>query len=229
MYTLVVDHPDFIVIDKSANVSFHSENDTPGLVYTLQQDLNNSELYPLHRLDKVTSGLLLFGKNKSFAQTLGDAFANHQVQKLYLALSTRKPNKKQGWIKGDMQRSRRSSWMLTPSMNNPAITQFSSLSLAPGLRAFWLYPQTGKTHQLRVALRSIGAPILGDTLYGGKANEADRTYLHATALGFSWQGQVFQFKRWPSQGQHFQQYSWADTLAPDTYPWQQWLLTASQV
>ena len=83
-----------------------------------------------------------------------------------------------------MGKARNGSYRLLRTLDNPAITRFwSRLDTSFGERLFLLKPHTGKTHQLRVAMKSLGAPIFGDTRYGG--DEADRTYLHAWALEFN--------------------------------------------
>ena len=92
--------------------------------------------------------MLLFALNPQSASALAQQFAAKTMRKTYLALATDKPSKKQGWIKGDMEKSRRGAWKLMRSMENPAITEFDSHSLEPGLRLFVLHPHTGKTHQL---------------------------------------------------------------------------------
>ena len=74
-------------------------------------------------------------------------------------------------------------------MENPAQTRFTSQSAGSGRRLFVLQPLTGKTHQLRVAMKSIGSPIIGDTLYGG--TPAERLYLHAWRLSFPFRGEVY--------------------------------------
>ena len=94
-----------------------------------------------------------------------------------------------------MQKSRNGCYQLCRSHNNPAITYFTSHTLAPHLRAYVLQPKTGKTHQLRVAMKSLGSPILGDVRYGG--TPAARTYLHAQRLAFDWQGQAKIFELEP--------------------------------
>jgi tRNA pseudouridine32 synthase/23S rRNA pseudouridine746 synthase len=114
-------------------------------------------------------------------------FRERRVAKYYIALSARKPQRKQGSVTGDMVRGRSSSWKLLRSSNKPAVTRFQSYSLAavqPGLRLYLLKPETGRTHQLRVAMKSLGAAILGDPLYGNAAAaaEQERMYLHAAAL-----------------------------------------------
>jgi tRNA pseudouridine32 synthase/23S rRNA pseudouridine746 synthase len=66
-------------------------------------------------------------------------------------------------------------------------------------RLYLVEPKTGKTHQIRVALKSLGCAILGDKRYKGA--DADRCYLHAFSLSFSWQGQVMKFQCEPIEGQ----------------------------
>ena len=119
-----------------------------------------------------------------------------QVKKQYLAISDHKPKKKQGLIQGDMAKGRRGAWLLTRSQENPAITRFTSLSLGEGRRLFFLSPLTGKTHQLRVAMKSLGAPILRDALYGG--SPADRVYLHAWRLSLVYGGEPWRFELAPA-------------------------------
>ncbi|WP_341501229.1 TIGR01621 family pseudouridine synthase [Gallaecimonas sp. GXIMD4217] len=190
MFELLFSHPRFHVIHKTAPMSFHSE-DGPGLFEAIKAELAEP-LWPVHRLDRVTTGLLLVARDAEACAELCALFAEHRVDKCYLALSDRKPGKKQGWVKGDMAKGRRGAWKLLRSTTNPAVTRFDSQSLGPGLRLYRLWPQTGRTHQLRVAMKSLGAPILGDDLYGGSAH--DRVCLHAHALRFRAFGEDFAFQ-----------------------------------
>lgn len=173
----------WLAINKAPGINIHCQDGEPGVVAQLSEQLD-CPLWPVHRLDKVTSGILLLAKNAETAAFLSQQFAEKQVKKLYLARSHGKPKKKQGWVKGDMSKSRNGSWKLLRSHNNPAITRFSSqYDEQHQWRLFFLAPYTGKTHQLRVALKSLATPIDGDQRYGGVA--AERTYLHACALQFS--------------------------------------------
>lgn len=191
---------DFVVVNKPAGLSFHSETG-PGLVVLAEQQLG-TKLYPVHRLDKLTSGLLILARSTRAAAALTELFTTRQIAKFYLALSMQKPLKKQGWVKGDMQPARRGAWRLTTTQSQPAVTYFVSHGYQEWpFRAFLLRPFTGKTHQLRVALKSQAAAILGDTLYGGGA--ADRMYLHAFALAFTYKGESYQFTLLPDSGAQF--------------------------
>jgi tRNA pseudouridine32 synthase/23S rRNA pseudouridine746 synthase len=197
VYSIVDEHADFLVLSKHQGVCIHSEPDQIGLMVQLKIDLGFDNIFPVHRLDKVTSGLLLCAKTPAAASELSQLFQHRKVEKFYLAMSDQKPKKKQGLISGDMQRSRRSSWKLCKTKNNPAITQFFSYSIGAGQRLYLLKPKTGKTHQLRVALKSIAVPIMGDRLYGHPLEMPLGIYLHAFVLSFTYQGKVYRYMNQP--------------------------------
>ncbi|GAB3106731.1 TIGR01621 family pseudouridine synthase [Aestuariicella hydrocarbonica] len=200
-YSLIEHNSDFVIVNKAPGITVQRDCDQPGLLELVADELGLEKLYPVHRLDKMTSGVLLMACQPQANQLLSQCFQSRDAHKYYVAISDRKPKKKQGLIKGDMDKGRRGSWKLLTSHNNPAITQFFSSAMGAGLRAFLLKPHTGKTHQLRVALRSLGAPVLGDTRYGG--SDSDRGYLHALQLSFPWEGQRVTYRALPMQGQHF--------------------------
>jgi len=216
-FKLIDEQPDFVVLDKAAGVSFHSD-DGAGLVVQAAQTLG-CPLYPVHRLDKVTSGLIVLARNSAAAAELTRLFTLHQVEKFYLALSFAKAQKKQGWVKGDMVPSRRGAWKLLNSQQNPAVTYFISKGFENlPFRAYLLKPFSGKTHQIRVALKSVGAVIAGDELYGG--DDADRVYLHAYALSFALHNRYFSYLCEPVQGTLYQQLAQNKAITDWQQPWQ---------
>ena len=216
-FTVVDEQPDFVVLNKAAGVSFHSD-DGAGLVVQAAQQLGYP-LFPVHRLDKVTSGLIVLARSSEAAAKITQLFSTHQVDKFYLALSFARSQKKQGWIKGDMTPARRGAWKLLTSHQNPAVTYFISKGFEQlPFRAYLLKPFTGKTHQIRVALKSVGAVIAGDELYGGQA--ADRVYLHAYALRFKLNNQQFSYLCMPSQGGLYLQLTQQQGVADWQQPWQ---------
>jgi len=221
MYHIVENNPEFVVIYKKPGASFHSESGEPGLFETVKQQEGFRALFPVHRLDKITSGLLVMAKTPEVNRQLTDAFSQRRVQKYYLAISAKKPNKKQGLIKGDMTPARRGAWKLLPTQDNPAITQFFSKSISAGRRLFIVKPHTGKTHQIRVALKSIGAPILGDGLYGDsvQSEACDRCYLHAYSLGFSLGEKNYRFTELPREGEFFSDELFVAAIQEWHKPW----------
>lgn len=192
---IFAEHEDFWIISKPAGWTVQRDSVAPSVLEWLQQATGNKPL-PVHRLDKPTSGLLLVARNDDANRTLSLAFAERSVTKTYLAISDRKPKKKQGWVKGDMAPSRRGQWKLLRTQEKPAITQFSSYLLEAPMRGYVLHPKTGKTHQLRVAMKSLGCPILGDQRYGG--TEAERLYLHAWQLEFRYHDQQYSYRLDPA-------------------------------
>lgn len=221
MYELIDENTDFLVIYKKPNTSFHSDSGEAGLFEYCKQQQGLSELYPVHRLDKVTSGLLVMAKTAAANVLLTAAFRARRVEKYYLALSAKKPTKKQGLIKGDMAAARRGAFRLLAMQENPAVTQFFSKSIAPGRRLFMIKPHTGKTHQIRVALKSIGAPIMGDLLYADAASNSaiDRTYLHAYGLGFALGEKQYRYTVLPREGEYFCDDFFSVAIAEWSEPW----------
>ena len=216
----------FIIINKPPNINFHDEDDLgQGLFNQVKSYCQVTELYPVHRLDKMTSGLILFAKTKHAAQVFGELFQQHAIEKYYLAISDKKPTKKQGLIKGDMAKSRRGMWKLLRTQNNPAISQFFSYSLNHGKRLYLIKPHSGKTHQIRVALSSIGAPILGDPSYYPSNIDTDvndeikRGYLHAYALRFQFDNREYFYQLAPSCGDEFLSEICSAKLAELGQPW----------
>lgn len=187
--SLLFQHKDFIVINKPAGIAVQRDTHDRNFLIETAAAFGLPRLWLVHRLDRDTSGVLILAYSTKAATVLGKMFSKHCVAKTYLAPSDAKPSKKQGWVKGGMAKSRNGCWKLTRESGNWAVTQFQMVSIIPPLRLFVLRPQTGRTHQLRVAMKSLGSPILGDRRYGG--GDADRMFLHAWRLAFEYEGQHF--------------------------------------
>lgn len=217
---IVFENPSFILAIKPAGVNFHSEEEA-GFVVQVSEQLG-LPLFPVHRLDKMTSGLVILAKTSETAAQFGKMFENREVEKYYLAISMRKPKKKMGWIKGDMTNARRGDYKLLTTMENPAITQFVSCALRTHERFFLIKPHTGKTHQIRVALKSLGSPIAGDERYAqaDEARKEERGYLHAYALRFTLNGENFEFVSPPDEGERFVSAECRDQLGTWNKPWE---------
>lgn len=190
-------NPNLLVLDKPPGIPHHTEGpDTPGVLEILrhQRRLEEERLYGVHRLDKVTSGILLVAKNRETAQSLTRAFRDKTIVKYYLGLSRHKLGpQKQGWVRGWMKRGRRGAWMLSREETpldcrtryySAKLGDVPPLERGPSPQTLLLFrPYTGRTHQLRVAAKSIGLPLMGDPSYPDRfVEKADRTYLHAAAM-----------------------------------------------
>lgn len=205
--TIVFENEDLLIIDKPAGVLTHpAQADKTGTVANWAvahdpriADSGEDPLRPgiVHRLDRDTSGLLIIAKAKRPFLELKSAFKRHAVRKTYLALVHGRPMPETGSIdipiaralRGDRQTSvipeRKTIGKVRPAVTEYAVVrQFGDYSLVE------TYPKTGRTHQIRVHLASIGHPVVGDRLYGTKATRAEarelpRHLLHATRLEFS--------------------------------------------
>jgi 23S rRNA (cytosine1962-C5)-methyltransferase len=142
-----------------------------------------SNLAIIHRLDKETSGVMVFGKTPLANRSLTEQFAGRAVQKKYLLLSDRAPKQREFTAKSKI--SRAGERYVSGAHGDDAETNFKLVYSAlrpPPSALVEASPLTGRTHQIRVHAAESGFPVLGDTLYGG--SPFPRVCLHAAELAF---------------------------------------------
>jgi len=151
----------------------------------------------VHRLDKATSGVMIVAKTQASFEELKKLFQEHRMRKTYYALVHGVPKNLRGTIdapigikNGSLKRSIHSSKMAKSAVTEYSVVKVIGKNDKDGVAQYALLkvnPLTGRTHQIRVHLASIGHPIVGDALYGKKtdAAAAPRLMLHAAALIFS--------------------------------------------
>jgi tRNA pseudouridine32 synthase/23S rRNA pseudouridine746 synthase len=197
--TLVI-HEDahILALNKPAGLSSQGGR---GQVHTLDELLwafakssgNRPRL--VHRLDRDTSGVILTARTQPAAGFLGKALIGRRVRKTYLAIVTpAAPEPSQGLIETPLRRDEqgREACMRVCATDHPdaeaARTRYRTITTGDGAALVELSPETGRMHQLRVHLASIGRPIAGDSRYGGAlmlaGAPAPRLMLHAAALDF---------------------------------------------
>jgi tRNA pseudouridine32 synthase / 23S rRNA pseudouridine746 synthase len=195
-----------LVLDKPAGISVIGERHDVDLV-DLARDAGE-DLWPAHRIDKVTSGAIVFAKTAAAHASLARQFNRRSVEKAYLAIVRGDDVPARGTIDlplaiGRKNRVRvaaprshivtdaeRSSWSVDPTAvfagkrTYLAQTNFALVAGDGGTALLVAQPVTGRRHQIRVHLAWIGFPIVGDPLFGSTAGAADRTYLHAWQVAF---------------------------------------------
>jgi len=139
----------------------------------------------VHRLDRPVSGLVLFARTSKAASRLSAAFRGRDVRKRYVALGHGRPARRSGvlvqWLAKD-ERARRTA-VVPEGRGQRAETVWRVLESRGGVTCFELEPRTGRPHQLRVAARSLGCPLLGDLKYGAPQPLPDRSIaLHADRM-----------------------------------------------
>jgi RluA family pseudouridine synthase len=139
-----------------------------------------------HRLDRDTTGCLVLGRHRKALAKLGKLFQQNRVEKTYWAISRGVPNPPEGRIDAAMKKHNDpSGWrMILAPDGLPAVTEYRLIASKDGLSFIELKPQTGRTHQIRVHLASIGCPILGEPQYGDLSVEdrARPMMLHARRI-----------------------------------------------
>ncbi len=151
----------------------------------------------VHRLDKDTSGALLIARSEPAYLRLQEAFAARAIAKTYLAIAYGEPRQPRGEITLAIGRHRRDrKRMEVRSDGRPATSRYSCLRCRHGIALFEIDLETGRTHQIRVHLKAIGHPLVGDPVYGEKRwrglptlrqpplRDFLRPALHAWRLGF---------------------------------------------
>ncbi len=176
MPKILFEDADFLVAEKPAGVPSHrvAELAPEGFYEYLCRRLHHHRLGLHQRLDKETSGLMIFAKSDRANKSLSAQFASNRVQKTYYFLST--------------TRAARDHWVSRePVSGKPAETEFEFSTVQAGHFLYLARPRTGRTHQIREHARAAGCPVLGDTQYSGDEKAAckwGRMYLHAAKAEF---------------------------------------------
>lgn len=141
----------------------------------------------VHRLDRDTSGLLLFTRSQAAHESLSGQIRRREVEREYLALVAGRPPAKQGTIEAPLGRDRRDRTLRSSDTDDPrdAITHFEQLETFAEATLLSVTLETGRTHQIRAHLKAIGHPVLGDPDYGTRHPGLDRQFLHAHRLAFA--------------------------------------------
>jgi 23S rRNA pseudouridine1911/1915/1917 synthase len=197
---ILYEDPDVVAIDKPAGMvvhagaGVHSGTLVNALLHRFGRLSSSAgELRPgiVHRLDRYTSGVLLVAKNDTAHQRLAEQFANRQVEKTYLALVHGKVKQDRGRIEKPIARDPRQRVRMTARLSHgrAAWSEYQVLSRFAGFTFLEVRIGTGRTHQIRVHLASIGHPVVGDRLYGapaqiGSAPTLARYFLHAHRIKF---------------------------------------------
>lgn len=184
---LLYEDPELIAVSKPAGIN--SQRTPYQLKGTLEywvteyfKGQGNSEpARVVHRLDRGTSGAMLFPKNRQAAGRLSKLFQDGLVDKLYLALVCGRPDQEKWRVDAPIGKVAPARYGVVEG-GKAAITEFRTMASSGDLSLVEARPLTGRTHQIRVHLASVGLPILGDTSYGGGA--AGRMMLHCSTMTF---------------------------------------------
>jgi RluA family pseudouridine synthase len=178
-----------LIVNKPANLSVLPDGWEPDAPYLVQQLKGKyPEVLVVHRLDKITSGVMVFARTPEAHRALNMQFEKHEAQKVYHAISVGNPpwdeHVARHKLRVNVGHSHRT--MVDHAKGTPAETAFKVLKRVQGHSLLEARPATGKTHQIRVHAYALGYPLLGDILYSApKTDLIERPALHALNLTFT--------------------------------------------
>ena len=189
--SILYEDDSFLIVNKSAGVTVHpsfshyTDSLSNGVKNYFEAKGIKKKIRPVNRLDKNTSGIVIFAKNEYVQECLVYQMKNKTFQKEYIALCEGIFQEKTGTITGKI--ARKANSIIEREINpdgEEAITHYSVLNENPDFSTVHFILETGRTHQIRVHCQSIGHPILGDDLYGKPSPLISRQALHAYRVRF---------------------------------------------
>ena len=192
---IVFEDESILIVNKPAGIAVHpapGHRDKTIANALINHDLGiskvglNSRPGIIHRLDMETSGLLVTAKNEIAHRKISQQFAERLVKKVYFALVKGIPQDSQAIIDAPIGRSPfNRQQMDIVSTGKSALTQYELVETYTSHSLLKVLPQTGRTHQIRVHLKSIGHSVVGDKIYGQPEPALNRQFLHASSLSFT--------------------------------------------
>jgi len=187
--TILFQDQHILIVDKPAGLPVLPdgwEQDAPYLVKMLEAEFG--KIFIVHRLDKVTSGVMVFARTAEAHRSLSIQFEDHAVQKTYHAIATGSPRWDEHTAKHPLRVNvgHKHRTMVDEKKGVPSETRFKVLKRFPDQVLLEASPMTGRTHQVRVHAYALGHPLLGDVLYSAPVTKfIARPALHAYTLKFS--------------------------------------------
>lgn len=185
---IIYEDDHIIVVDKPTGLSVLPdgwEQDSQYLVKMLEGQYG--KLFIVHRLDKITSGVMVFARDAETHRALNIQFENHEAQKTYHAILEGNPKWEEKVAKHPLRANvgHKHRTMVDDKNGKPSETRFRVIKRYQASALVEVKPKTGRTHQIRVHAYALGYPLVGDTLYGAQeAYGITRPMLHAQSLSF---------------------------------------------
>lgn len=190
--SLVYEDDDVIVVNKGYGLlSVSTDKIREGTAYSIVRDYvkwhnPSAKVFIVHRLDRHTSGLMMFAKTVEAKETMQHNWANMVLERKYVAVVEGVPSPAEGTVKSRLAENSQHIVYSTddPALGRPAVTRYRTVGSAAGYALLEVELDTGRKNQIRVHMKDIGHPIAGDRKYGAKSSPIRRLALHAMSLRF---------------------------------------------
>ena len=179
----------FWVVHKPAGIPILSDQSGDKSLLDLVEIYGKRRFYPVHRLDRPVSGLVVLARTRNAASVLSAQFAAGEVRKIYLAVTAACPDPVQGSLTHHLKHLPRHRKAVVVEPDDPdgqeARLRYRVKAHSERYHLLEVEPETGRFHQIRAQLGAIGCPIKGDVKYGARRGNRDRSiHLHAWQLAF---------------------------------------------
>lgn len=187
---IIYEDDELIVINKPSgllSIATNNEKDKTAYHYVgeyLKSKNRNAKVFIIHRLDRDTSGILMFAKNEVIKNKLQNNWNTLVNKRGYLAIVEGKLKKKQGTIKNYLDESKTQKVYITNGKGKLAITNYKVLQESRFYSLVEVFLDTGRKNQIRVHMESLGHSIAGDKKYGANTNPLKRMGLHSHVFAF---------------------------------------------
>lgn len=185
---IIYEDEHLLVVEKPAGLPVLPdgwEKDAPYLVKSLEEQFG--KIYIVHRLDKITSGVMVFARDAETHRALNIQFESHQAEKVYHALVEGNPKWDEKIAKHPLRANvgHKHRTMVDDKNGKPSETRLRIIKRYQTSALIEAKPMTGRTHQIRVHAYALGHPLVGDVLYGAQITYGiPRPMLHAQSLAF---------------------------------------------
>jgi 23S rRNA pseudouridine1911/1915/1917 synthase len=186
---VVAKNNQFIAFNKPPGIPVQADKTGDKSLLQLAEIYCKSKLYPVHRIDRPASGVVVFAKTKTAVGSLNDQFKERSVRKTYLAVVKDLPPEQEGtathFLQKNQEKNRTTAKDGEGGSGKESELKYRVLGSSDTYHLLEVQPSTGRHHQIRAQLAAMGCPIKGDVKYGSRRGNKDRSiHLHAWKLEF---------------------------------------------